>query len=367
MAAPLTVYSTNKLPISGSTTTTLPLALNLGTYTNIKEHFYLDKVFRVEEDFIGMVKVGGANYSYHNPNRFSKLRAKDESNGEVYIICNDGGLNTLGYSTTPTIATAEVGNIQVSSMFKTQYYDGFSSHGWEVLNTRNGLTGTFENGVMNERTIATKSYTGWLVSIGAAAGDTLQVRSYGISPEGIYSSSYQSVVLQARVLNFGYDTYASVAKTKYDYGTYTVIYLDAAFLTNSNLYKDSAMTINADSGYISDGTYWYKVEIVSGKAKITATGEASAGNYPIGDPSYITPFNWRGYDPSTSLNYGQSCAVATNTRTTFRDNLTNIHYKDSAMTTLADNGTYTIMTAPTTWYWHKIINGVSTSTGICGS
>lgn len=218
MAAPITVYSTNKLPVSGSTSTTLPLALNLDTYPNLKGTFFLDKVFRVEDDFIGMVKSGSTMYSYHNSNRFSKLRAKDESTGEVYLLCNDGGLNTLPFTREEVEAGNFIFDLKAEARFNSSFYSSTTNYGFRGRQRNTSNTGweswnqvsqTGENGVIAPNDyIVIQSY-----GFGSERKSMeFEIQPFATNEEGTYYGDSVLIMPKAKAVTF--------------YGDPTIFYID---------------------------------------------------------------------------------------------------------------------------------------------
>lgn len=231
MAAPITAYSNNKLPISGSTTTTLPLALNLSSYPNLKGTFFLDKIFRVEDDFIGMVRSGSTMYGYHNPNRFSKVRLKDESNGDVYLLCNDGGLNTIPFVRDVAEASNIIFDIKAEARFNSSYYSSTTSYGfrgrqrninnsgWEGWNN---LVSHYDYGVIPANDYIVIESGGFATD---RKGVEFEIQPFATNEEGTYYGDSVYIFPKAKLVTF--------------YGDSTVYYIDTSeVMLGTKLYSD---------------------------------------------------------------------------------------------------------------------------------
>lgn len=139
-AAPNSAYLTEKLPLQnvGVAKYDNLLALKLSEYgSNIKSLFYLDALLVAKENdgtkegFCGMVIVGGANAAMHASARYGKGRTSPDSGATKYIILNDGGLNTLAFTSFFNWITTSPNNLFANLLFKSSYYDDTSDYGFE--------------------------------------------------------------------------------------------------------------------------------------------------------------------------------------------------------------------------------------------
>lgn len=380
MAAPLNVYSNYKLPISGSTTGyTLPLALNLSGYTiasedyntNISSNFFLDKIFRVEDDFIGMVLSGGTNYNYHNSNRFSKVRLKDESNGYTYILLNDGGLNTKGHLPNGNLGYADLNYFALNDDLKIRgsyYANGVS--GIEIYNIDSNNWVRPDGGywyvAANDESIVYASellITNWTND--PYAFDYISYRFFHENDEGVIYSDTKLKMVKALEEYFKYDdNYASVAFAKT--GT-TAVYTDKLTIMGSYLYAEAigeneSIPELAPNGYYIKDSVWYAWF----GSRITLSGHCSAGNYPIGDPAnpdtYII-WNFLHFEPNTvGHNEYFGCSNVTtspNPVTIYEDVINPLFYTTPDLTAYVPDGWYYVYNALTAGYsYYYISNGL---------
>jgi hypothetical protein len=223
------------------------LALNLSSYPNLKGTFFLDKVFRVEDDFIGMVKSGSTMYSYHNTNRFSKVRLKDESNGDIYLLCNDGGLNTIPFVRNVTISNDYIFSLQAQAQFNSSYYSptmtyGFrgrqrnpSNTGWEGWNV---VTQDWQFGIIpSNGSLTIQSY--------AFSSDRkrveFQIQPFATNEEGTYYGESVYIFPKAKPVTFYNDPttyYIDTDEVQHDTKVYSDDEMVIQYFTPLNLYLD---------------------------------------------------------------------------------------------------------------------------------
>lgn len=129
MSAPSTVYNTEILEFKLDETTKFSnrLALKLSEYgSNIKTLFYLDLLLIPDKGdtngFIGAVILGGENANMHATARYGKGRLAYNGSSPVYIILNDGGLNTAGKPTINNNTTQFSNLIRNNYTFLSAYY-----------------------------------------------------------------------------------------------------------------------------------------------------------------------------------------------------------------------------------------------------
>lgn len=221
MSAPSIAYLDEVLTVKkGSTTETYDLPAS--NYSgNIKTLFYLDFIMvcsKSDIGYIGMVEDNSSllNYNQHNTSRFGSLRAKRRSNGKIYIVLKDGGLNTKGFVSVASLTSdLQNGGIKITITYKAAYYLGTEFY----LRARIGGVGSWTDySVKSLLEAETETDTNRNVDIDyylpLTAGDLLEVQAYATNAEGAYYATSSTITIQpwvkaARVGATPADAYAS--------------------------------------------------------------------------------------------------------------------------------------------------------------
>lgn len=229
MSAPSSVYSRDVYTL-GSTADPAEvgcmLPLNLSAYggaDNAKALFYLDEIFSQKDSqdkdvFFGCVRTGTKNYRMHAAKRLGKFRFK--STVYEYIVCNDGGLNTLPKASF-SISLAYENYYRFSFNVKSAYYALTTSWGVYMYNNTNGQEYYMQlsTAIVNANGTFTGSVTYDKKVSGFNAGDNVSFKPYAINEEGRYIGDGDSVMLKAAIRVVELDKYLNSGDIQFVPGT----------------------------------------------------------------------------------------------------------------------------------------------------
>lgn len=275
----------------------IPMALMLaeyGTVANIKALFYLDYVRRMARKnadgtvtyvFIGLCKIGSANYSHHAAARVSRRRMSRTLDGvtrEDYVWYNDGSLNTKGDSKTKTNHGDTVGNMFLSGEFLAAYYVPTTQYGFEWRNGINGTIKTVQFGsTVQKAPLITKAPA--INGNGIKAKDTVSFRTFIVNAEGRWEDpAWRFVTIKPRLIDSGFhDTYASYAYNRVQTRN---IYVDTEVVgVGTKFWTEITGTDDAEFGYYSFNGYYYKYDLLNGIPQVVSMAGVGEG-WPDGDP-----------------------------------------------------------------------------------
>ena len=196
----------------------IPMALMLaeyGTVANIKALFYLDYVRRMAKKdangnvvyvFIGLCKVGSANYNMHAEARRSRRRMSRTLDGvtrEDYVWFNDGGLNTKGEILSLSLASAlETGGFKFDSVFKSGYYVACDVYVRFRKNGESSWANAFHFRSIGEKVTYTEDdrFVNLDDFYAVTAGQLYDAQVYISNPEGTHFSDIKTVTIQPYVV-----------------------------------------------------------------------------------------------------------------------------------------------------------------------
>lgn len=95
------------------------IPLGSDSEATVKSRFYLDKLIRVNDGFVGACVDGGGQQNMHNPARFGSVRFIQ--NGVIYRAFTDGGVNTLGEAISIDVESREAADFIVNTNSKTAF------------------------------------------------------------------------------------------------------------------------------------------------------------------------------------------------------------------------------------------------------
>lgn len=238
MSAPIEAYSGKKLEFESE----YPLALKLSEYSgDEKGLFYLDLLFIAkngsDEGFIGAVELGSSNASMRSSSRIGKGRIKRSSDGKVFILLNDAGLNTyasigtgIGYRLTyPPVA---------SILTKSSYYS-LTNQGFEIK--INGGSPT----IINLPDVVANATYNEDEDIPGSLGDMIELRGFATNEEGTNYSAWQSAYIRPDEYYFRYSRVNNGDGTM----TFSVVLFPIAFEVN--------LSVTFAQGYSGSGTISY--------------------------------------------------------------------------------------------------------------
>lgn len=361
MAAPINQYRTISLESKRANVVTVhQRAIPTATMAVLLDRFYLDYLLITKdkdgnEGFIGLVLLGGANYLMHNPDRLGSVTVKMPMG--VCVSFKDAGLNTLGESgAVQNITVANLAEFIIepftskSAFFVNGSYGvQFNPDGLGWTNVDYGYLGMNETATSIVKNIAEN----------LDYGQVVQVRSYHLNAEGLFTSG---VIKTATVAAGRIDVYYTTMNASQATAPTVPRWYTTRGLLTGNLYSNSDATTLATDGYYVDpvGTssrYWY--EVVSGQ--VIRRGSAVPGGWPSGDPANYATVSWTA---KTNLESG-ICSAQTTSITTYKSYLDNKHYSNPQLTVIVEDGFYARGTGSARTYV-QITNGVEGSTYSCG-
>nr|WP_294897864.1 hypothetical protein [uncultured Pedobacter sp.] len=293
MAAEATVYLNNgaKLPVKldGVAQYDALVALKLSAYgSNIKTLFYLDAVLVADNGagssgFVGMVKIGGANYIRHASARRSKTVLQNAS-ADQFILLNDAGLNTLGDATNASVPVPLVGVVSGSDVlikvladFLSAYYVDTTDYGVEYLYKTTGSIGgsyiAVSAGTLAQATASTAKdfYLSGFDRANITPDNKLYVRPYLTNPEGKFIGTEISVSIMAayQVVKSDYSYEGVLAACSHPgSGTTMTVYSERGdFNIGDTLYLDAQKTTTAPAAS-------YGFEIYSSEPKFVGVNSS---------------------------------------------------------------------------------------------
>lgn len=334
----------------------------------IKSIFRLDFLFRNNEGFIGAVATNGTNINFHSNTRFSRYRLQKD--GITYIILNDGGLNTLGYSDVATVLSNDapnkdanpsnypprLNNTVVFALAKSAYYVASSAIKVQMQDKDNpaliydvhSLTNVGEKVLSNIKT----DIISQINKVG-----THYFRTSITNAEGTWLSDWVGVDIKNAIFTFRYNSnYASLASI----GTQLTRYSNTRELLDAQNNGSEATQLFIDevepfthtaNGYYFLNSYWYQYgyDTLTQRFCILAKGEAQPGGYPSGDPGNIvqsgmlpningfSPFDWE--TAESQILSGNYITTTLYIEYNYETNVV-IAYTNSAFTQLAQSGYY---------------------------
>lgn len=175
---------------------------------NEKLLFFLDALFvknTIGLPFIGLVKVGSANYSMHNPSRINSFRA--EIGSDIYLLLSDGGLNTLPLLPAINNNTLQwANNVRFNITYKSAYFLETTFIGVRYRLNGGAWTELSFFGTLDENLSITSDRT---FDTGGIKDDLLEVQGLAKNSEGDkYSASY-NIILKERI--YQYDVFKRVS------------------------------------------------------------------------------------------------------------------------------------------------------------
>lgn len=363
--------------------------------SDILSLFYLDAISEVQitddaetavlgNGFIGLVRPAGVNYDRHASARLFKgaLPLDDDAGHPIndYVALNDGGLNTLGDVGTPVVLAAgkQAGNLILSNqLFKSAYHVGTSSYGvkYRVNNSNFWISRTVGERIAQNNQLL-QNFTVYTAS-DYKKGDSVEVTCWIENDEGTFESGIASFIALARTAQFGFSSaYASYAVA--NLGTPNTVYVtiwppQTSYIDGINIcqfFKDEACTINADTGFYTNGSRWWFVDIdAQGYYKIVKLeGAASSGNYPQGDPGNPAAYSittWDSFSSTTSTicDYTQKPhQYSSGAWKTYKRVSDGKHYTDGSFASYCQDGYYRKQTGTQVWGWIQIYQGTEQGT-----
>lgn len=316
MSAPQSAYSTKTFELHnvGVVKYENLIALKLLEYgVDTKALFYLDLLFIVQNGldvgFIGAMRIGGGKEILHNTARWSKGRLKDGS-GNVYIMLNDAGLNTLGICSLGTPYTEFGSGVKVIITYKTAYYvdtDG--------LKLRYQINGGAWSEYFVSGNIDRENEGSFLAGINDAGGinpgDQISVQALNINDEGTFSSEIQSFIVPKPSLIMSSGTFGSTAYANFssNINRATYYFSELSLEVGTRMFVNESETVNAQPGYYANDDIWIKTAI---------QGAGTPEEYCI-IVSSGTVGSWDSEDPATPATMQPITFVATGGITGNRD------------------------------------------------
>lgn len=260
----------------------------------IKDIFYLDDLLcfpaRYDDEdfhgFYGLIRPGTANYNMHKASR--RVEIHGDKLGASQITLNDAGLNTLGIAINLQNATVLNGDMQVKALFRSAYFVGTDSYGfeWKKSTDSTWLAGA-EFPYMNQNTENEPTVT---VYADYKVGETWNIRAFVQNAEGRFTSNAINITATVKIfLLKGPNTWPSIA---YSSGSNISLYADTRLIgEGTTLYKEAGMVNTANAGYYVNETEgkWYEVALDGTTRKVVDIG--NIGQWPAGDPA--TPPTWQ--------------------------------------------------------------------------
>lgn len=338
----------------------IPMALMLaeyGTVANIKALFYLDYVRRMAKKdangnvvyvFIGLCKVGSANYNMHAEARRSRRRMSRTLDGvtrEDYVWFNDGGLNTKGKATNLAPASDQ-GVLSVKSgsiTFKSAYFTTSSKYGvryrtaleaWQEVAETNLPAGNTGSG-----STVTRNYS----LTNARANTSMEVYGFIENPEGEYQTAPFTILVLAEAVEFRYSS------NEPNGGTLGTYYMGQPLQVGSTIYNEATLQF-ASAGFYTYNNNVYRQEVVGSTLQITTIS-------PVAISPTVQTFSYRKYDSAKS----NACAwpeLESDKSMYYRvENGLRRYYTTSSMTTLVANGYYSYPNGSGGYDVLSIVNG----------
>jgi len=369
MGAPSNAYSGQKLTdhLIGVSKQDNSLALKLSAYgSNIKTLFYLDVLLIADKSgqtFLGAVEENGVFYPFHNPARFSKIRLS--KNGIKYIVLNDAGLNTKGFSV-PNNGEAVFGiGPRVTMGYRSAYWvdtDGI------VLEFKKNSESTWLS-IAVKGFIAQNTESQELVAFNNATtpyqpGDILNVRTQHTNAEGTYTSSVLTFQVPTPSANFSTDAaYASYAFANWNAQTNVYNYKFSSFSYDIGTLVTLQNGSPAGVGYYANATTWFRTA-TNGALQTEIVAAGSVGSWPSGDPATGPGYGTVTWFHKAANTYQNACLFlsgnANTPVTTYLRSSNNLYYNDTAFSTLTNGIFYT-----STTNFVQIFNGQLIQEGDC--
>ena len=335
--------------------------------------FYLDEILATVDlsgvrGYLGVCNAGSVNYNMHNASRRGCIGSGAAAgNG---ITFQDGGLNTLPFTSAVTAVNGRLGNIQISQSVKSAWYVTTDTIGIQYKNTANVFVNwlTFV-GIQAEAITATKTIIGQEFD-GFLAGATIEVRGYVTNVEGTYYSA--SVSFMILLAQFSLKHNATVASTADSGSVFVTVFSDRVplFDGGTRLFKTEvyplAYIYGADSGYYIYNGWWYKVgELTPGGWKgVLDFGRAVAGQWPAGDPANPATYSELVFNAYSTIGGVNACSTAESEFTRYVRVADGLAYTTTGFGTLIPDGYYTRGTG-TAKKWYQYTGGAIVAQGFC--
>lgn len=334
----------------------------------IKSIFRLDFLLRNNEGFIGAVVTNGTNINFHSNTRFSRYRLQQD--GITYIILNDGGLNTLGYSDIAVVLSNDAPNKDANpanypprlnnsvafALAKSAYYVPSSSIKVQMqdIDTPSLVYDIHSLSNIGEKVLS--NIKSDIIAQITKAG-TYYFRTTVTNAEGTWTSDWVGFQIQNAIFNFRYNSsQASLASI----GTQVTRYSTTRELLDAQDNGSNATQLFIDEGaspthtangyyFLSPNWYQYGYDTLTNRYCILAKGEAQPGGYPSGDPGNIvqsgmlpningfSPFDWE--TAESQILSGNYITTTLYIEYNYETNVVTA-YTNSAFTQLAQSGYY---------------------------
>lgn len=265
-AAPSTVYTgkTFELHNVGVVKYDNLLALKLLEYgSNIKTLFYLDNLFIVkngsDEGFIGCIEtdVNRLNYLIRNPSRFGKGRLRRDTDSKIFIMLNDGGLNTKAF-VSDVAPDAEQSVLDIKSgdlFFRSAYYSNTDKYGVRYRTASDAWQESTATGLPAKSDIT----IGFATMAGVRANTGMEMYGFTQNEEGEFRSASKFILITAGEIFL------------YLNGVGATYYVSEVPDVGTQLFTDSLLQGLAGPGnYVDYNTSkTYVVDLVGGTYRIT--------------------------------------------------------------------------------------------------